>query len=125
MLPRNYRLTAYNDSGAAVDVTVTARRWKFDSNGAVVFEGAEATLLSATGVADGTLATPGAGEDNSTDAYIGMDGVMSLANGTGTDIVTLFLEPSTDDGTSWPSVQNGIPLAAGVPDDNDEVAFSA
>lgn len=125
MLPRNYRLTAYNNSGAAVDVTVTARRWKFDSNGAVSFEGSEATLLSATSVSDGTLATPGSGEDNTTDAYIGMDGVMSLANGTGTGIVTLFLEPSTDGGTSWPSSQDGIPLASGVPNDGDEVAFSA
>lgn len=124
MLPRDYRLTAYNDSGAAVDVTVTARRWKFDSNGAVTFEGTEATLLSATSVSDATLTT-GTAQTNDTDAYIGMDGVMSLANGAGTGIVTLFLEPSTDGGASWPSAQDGIPLASGVPNDGDEVAFSA
>lgn len=125
MLPRNYRLTAYNNSGSGVDITVTVRRWKFNSSGAVVYEASEATLLSTTGTANTTLAVPASGEDNSTDAYIGMSGVMSLANGTGTGIVTLLLEPSTDGGTSWPTAEDAIPLCSGVPNNTDKVAFTA
>ena len=120
MLPRNYRITVYNDSGASADITVTARRWKIDSNGAVVFEATEATLLTATGAADASLST-GTVQDNSSDLYIGLSGVMSLT-GDGAGIVTVFLEPSTDGGTAWPSSQNGIPLGAGVP--GDDIAFT-
>ena len=124
MLTRNYRLTAYNDSGAAVDITVTVRRWKFDTDGAIVYEDTESTLLSTTGTEDATLAT-GTSQDNTTDKWIGIGGIMTLENGTGTGVVTLFLEPSTDDGTTWPVEQRGIPLVAGIPDDNDRVAFTA
>jgi len=120
MLPRNYRFSVYNDSGSSVDVTTTVRRWKFTSQGVVDFEGSEATLLSATGLADDTLAT-GTAQDNSTDAYIGASGVMQLT-GSGSGVVTLFLEPSTDGGSSWPSAEKGIPIAAGIP--GDDVAFT-
>lgn len=124
MLPRNYRLSAYNDSGASVDVTITVRRWKFDSNGAVVYEASEATVLSATGVADATLAA-GNAQDNTTDGWIGLSGVLSLANGTGSQVVTVFLEPSTDGGTTWPGAQDGIPLIGGQPSIDSTVAFIA
>lgn len=123
MLPRNYRVSAYNDSGASVDVTVTARRWKLDSNGAVVYESSEATLLSVTGVADTTRAT-GTAQDNTTDGWIGFDGIAKVDGGS-SGVVTILLEASTDGGTSWPTAQGGIPIGAAVPSEDRDIVVIA
>lgn len=125
MLPRNYRITAYNDSGASCDVTVTARRWYIDpSTGKPTYEASEATLLSATGVADGALAT-GTAQDNDADGFIGLDGLVVLSSGTGTGLVNVFIEDSTDGGTTWPTSQDGVPLGGGVPNDGDQFPVQA
>jgi hypothetical protein len=109
MLPRNYRITALNDTGASVDITVTARRWKFGTGGAAEYEAAEATLLTASAVADAALAT-GTAQDNSADGYIGAS-LHVATTGTGTaNVVTIFLEVSTDGGVTWPTAGDGIPV---------------
>jgi hypothetical protein len=111
MLPRNYRLAALNDTGASVDITVTARRWRFGSGGAALYEAAEATLLTASALADAALAT-GTAQDNSADGYVGASlHVATTGAGTG-GVVTVFLEVSTDGGTTWPTAGEGIPVGA-------------
>lgn len=113
MLGHTYRYAAYNASGASVDVTITELRWKFSSNGAVVWS-SETTRMNAQTVADAAQEESST-IDNSTDLYIGAQ-LTVVAAGSGSDgVVTIFLEQSTDGGTDWPGDQGGIPIGAVVP----------
>lgn len=119
MLGHTYRYAAYNDSGASVDVTLTERKWRIDSNGAIEWS-SESTPLSAVSVSDGAQ-EESSSTDNSTDGYIGAE-LMLSCSGSGTDgVVTIFLEISTDGGTDWPGDEGGIPIGSiepGGPDTN-------
>ena len=107
MLGNYYRWQVYNGTGAAVVVTVDVRQWKFDSSGALVFA-AETTPINASSA--GTLAyTNSAGISNATDKYIGaqLTALFDVATAV-TGAVSVFLQQSTDSGTTWPSDGQGL-----------------
>jgi hypothetical protein len=102
MLPRNYRVTAFNAAGATATVTVKARRWKINSSGVLEYEASEATLLSGVSVSNAAYSSS-TGQDNSSALYFGMSLTFTVAipSGTLAGNVTLFFERSTDGGTTW------------------------
>ena len=102
MLGHTYRYQVYNGTGVSVTVTVKHRRWKFDADGSII-NAAEATPISAASV--GTLAySNSATIDNSTDKHLGADILATFAPGaSATGTVSLFIQRSTDGGTTWPS----------------------
>ena len=109
-LGHTWRLRASNTQNQAITVTVKARYWKYASDGSITWS-AEQTLVSAVSVAATTGSTASSTIDNSTDKYLGMTitGSFTAAattNGTGT--VALYVERSTDGGTTWPTQDKGI-----------------
>jgi hypothetical protein len=106
MLGTYFRYQVYNGTGVTVTVTIDEIRWKFASDGSLTFS-AEQTPISASAISTVSYGNS-SGINNSTDKYIGADltvlfDVASSATGT----VTVFLQRSTDSGTTWPSNGQG------------------
>lgn len=106
-LPRNYRFKIQNATGQTITqdngITVRARRVKLDSNGALSFEGSEATILD-NGTTDVTANSyfAGTAQDNSTDKWLGGDfEFVVTAPVSSNGDVRLFFERSTDGGTDF------------------------
>lgn len=111
MLGHTYRYQVYNGTGVSVTCTVKHRRWKFGTDGSIT-DAAEATPINAVSV--GTLAySNSATIDNSSDKYMGAAITVTFAPGaSATGTVMLFLQRSTDGGTTWPSDGLGEPVGA-------------
>ena len=110
MLGHTWRLRASNTQNQAITVTVKARYWKFASDGSITWS-TEQTLISAVSVSATTGTTASSTVDNSTDKYLGMTITASFtaaATTNGTGVVALYVERSTDGGTTWPSQDEGI-----------------
>ena len=115
MLGHTWRLRASNTQNQAITVTVKARYFKYASDGSLVWS-AEQTLINAQSVAATTgsfaMASP---VDNSTDKYRGAELTVEMAaaaatNGSG--VLAVYLERSTDGGTTWPTQDLGTWVAA-------------
>lgn len=108
MLGHTYRFQAYNDAGASCNVTIKGRRWKFSSTGALSFEASEATPFAAADVADGAAGN-GTTQDNSSNAYLGGEFLVTgvIAAGSPSGNVSIYLQRSTDAGSTWPDDQTG------------------
>lgn len=105
MLGHTYRYQVYNGTGVSVTVTVKDRPFKFASG--VYTPAAEATHVSAVSVATVAYETAST-VDNSSVVNIGSDITAVFApasSATGT--VSLFLQRSTDGGTTWPDTGLG------------------
>ena len=112
MLGRNYRISVNNQAGVNVDCTVQARRWKFASDGSITFD-SEAEIFNETAIANSTSAwTEDTAVDNSSDKWIGADlEILVTPSASATGIVSVQIQRSTDDGTTWPSDGQGEPVA--------------
>lgn len=107
MLGRTYRYQVYNNTGTSVTFTVKERPWKFGSDGALAYAAAEGAPISAASVGAATYGTS-SGTDNSTTLYLGADVTWTAtpsASATGT--VALYIQRSTDGGTTWPTSGRG------------------
>lgn len=103
MLGHTWRLRASNTQNQNITVTVTARYFKFASDGSLAWS-AEQTLINGTSVAATSGTTASATVDNSANKYLGAEVTLSCTaatatNGTGT--LALTLERSTDGGATW------------------------
>lgn len=102
MLGHTYRYQVYNGTGVSNTVTVKDRKWKFGTDGSLT-NAAEATQFSAVSVSTVSYSN-GSSVDNSTDKNLGAHLTVTFApasSASGT--VTLYLQRSTDGGTTWPS----------------------
>jgi hypothetical protein len=115
-LGRNYRFHVANAVGqtiAAAAITLTARRWYYSSTGVQTWEASQASLYSNASVANGGFDSS-SGIDNSavTPApFLGAEFIYSVtvpASSSGT--VSLYLQRSTDGGTTWPDNGTGTLL---------------
>ena len=107
-LGRNYRIRAWNTQNQAITVAVLARRWKYGTDGSIT-DDSEVTLLTSVSVAATSGVQVGSNIDNSAgaDKWLGVNLTVAFTaavttNSTGT--VSLFLEQSTDGGSTWPAV---------------------
>lgn len=106
MLSHTYRYQVYNGTGVSVTVTVKDRKWKFGTDGSVT-NAAEATQFSAVSVSTVNYSNAST-VDNSSDKYTAADLLATFAPGaSATGTVTLFIQRSTDGGTTWPSDGRG------------------
>lgn len=109
MLGHTYRYHVFNGTAVSVTVTVKTRAWKFGSDGSRT-DASEATRISAVSVGAGAYSSSST-VDNSTDKNLGADIQFTAAPGSSaTGNVTLYLQTSTDGGTTWPSNGQGLPL---------------
>lgn len=119
MLGRNYRFSVNNQCGVSVTVTIKARRWKFASDGALSFD-SEVTVFNVAGIASSSTAwTRDTALDNSAaaDKWLGADLVVTVTpassvTNSATTNVTMQIERSTDNATSWPDQGRGETLDA-------------
>ena len=111
MLGHTYRYHVYNGTGASVTCTVKARAMKFASDGSRT-DDTEATHISAVSVGAGAYSNSST-VDNSTAKQLGADVQFVAAPGaSATGTVALYLQRSTDGGTTWPANGQGEPVAA-------------
>lgn len=109
MLGHYFRLRASNTQNQNITVTLTARYWKFDSSGAIVYS-TEQTLISAVSVSATSGTTASSDIDNSTNLYLGAEFTLNCtaaATTNGTGVLAMTLERSTDAGTTWPTAAQG------------------
>ena len=109
MLGHYYRFRIQNTQNQAITCALTARLWKFASDGSITWS-SEVTLIASGSVSATTGTTASSNYDNSSDKWLGAELTLSTTaavttNGTGTVAVTL--ERSTDGGTSWPTAGQG------------------
>lgn len=115
MLGRNYRFVAANNLGQTMDiasVVIKARRWKYNSTGVKTWEASEASIASNAGTIASNAYSAGAAVDNSSDAYAGGTFKLTVvAPASASGSVTIWLQNSTDGGTTWPDNGRGIKVA--------------
>ncbi|WP_396180128.1 hypothetical protein [Flavobacterium sp.] len=104
-LGEHYRWQVYNGTGVSVTCTVKDEPFKYGTDGALSFT-AEATQINAVSV--GTLAYSNSSTiNNGTAKNLGAHVTFTAApSASATGTVSLFLQRSTDGGTTWPS--NGL-----------------
>jgi hypothetical protein len=119
VLGRTYRFVVLNNMGAAFAsgaIVIKARRWNFNSSGVQTWEASEASVLSSTSLTGNAAYNKDcAAVDNSTNAYLGGEFEVKAttpASGTSaTGSVTVYIENSTDGGTTWPDDGQGDVVA--------------
>lgn len=106
-----FRYQVYNGTGGTVTVTIDEKRWKYASDGSLTWS-AEQTPINASAITTATY-DESSGIDNSTDDYLGAEltVLMDVASSL-TGAVTVFLQHSTDGGTTWPSDGQGIVIGS-------------
>lgn len=110
MLGHTYRYQVYNGTGVGCTVTLTERPWKFDSSGARV-DASESARISAVSIATVSY-DESSTIDNSSVLNLGADVVITLTPASSaTGSLLVYLQRSTDGGTTWPSDGKGQPLA--------------
>ena len=114
MLPKFYKFHAVNNAGATIEcstdhpnnvIEVFVEEWKIDGDGAVEYAGETTALDCGTDLADGS-AFEGAAQDNSAELDVGLHGRLHVkTDATVADAkrVDLYVEWSTDGGTTYPS----------------------
>ena len=111
MLGHTYRYHVYNGTGVSVTCTVKARAMKFASDGSRT-DDSEATHINAVSVGTGAYSSSST-VDNSTAKQLFADVQFTAAPGaSATGTVALYLQRSTDGGTTWPANGQGQQIAA-------------
>ena len=111
MLGTYFRYQVYNGTGVTVTVTIDEIRWKFASDGSLTFS-AEQTPISASAISTVSYGNS-SGINNGTDKYIGADlTVLFDVASSATGAVMVYLQRSTDGGTTWPSDGQGELIGA-------------
>jgi hypothetical protein len=106
-LGNHYRWQVYNGTGSTVTVTLDAMLWKFGTDGSLTFS-AESTPISASALTTLTYGNS-SGVSNASDKYIGAQlTALFDVSGSTTGAVSVFLQQSTDAGTTWPSDGQGL-----------------
>jgi hypothetical protein len=104
-LGEHYRYQVYNGTGVSVTCTVKHEPFKYGTDGSLTFT-AESTQINGVSVATVSYSNSST-IDNSTAKNLGAHVTFTAAPGaSATGTVSLFLQRSTDGGTTWPS--NGL-----------------
>lgn len=115
MLGSHYRFQAKNATGQTItasSITVRTRRDKYGSDGSLTLEATEATVLSSGSTLANAAFLSGTTVDNTTDKWLGGTFIFAVtAPASAAGDVTLWLQHSTDGGTTWPDDGTGIQVA--------------
>lgn len=119
-LGKTWRLVADNRSGVALaagGIVAKYRRWKFDSSGIYTPEASEQSITLAASLANAsTAASSSITNDASGEFYLGADFRLEYAGlaSASTGSVSVFLQTSTDGGTTWPDITTLLVQGRGV-----------
>ncbi len=114
MLGANWRIVVKNATGATSGaVSVKGKRWKPNSSGEYDPENTEQTFFSVSTITSGSYSTgSGVSNDAAGENYYGATMAVSITNGTSAGDYEVWLQTSTDGGTTWPN--NGAGTLLGV-----------
>lgn len=108
MLGHTYRYQVYNGTGVSVTVTLKARSYQGEGSGRT--DAAEVTHISAAATAAGAYAN---GSTQSATKDTGAHITFTFAPASSaTGRVQVYLQTSTDGGTTWPDNGKGLPVAS-------------
>lgn len=106
-----WRITLKNATGAtgsATASTIKGKRWKPDANGGVDWDDTEQSFVSVSSLGSGSYSN---GTSFSNDAagehYWGVTLAFHIVNGTSAGNWEVWLQHSTDGGTTWPTNGQG------------------
>lgn len=110
LLGRNWRLQVENQTGVTIAIngcTIKARRYKFVS-GDIDYDASEQGIFDNSGtIADGAYDESSA-QDNSTADMLGGEFELTVTTtGSPSGYVAVYLQKSTDAGTTWPDDGEG------------------
>jgi hypothetical protein len=115
VLAAHWRIQVKNATGATSGaVSVKGKRWKPGISGEIDHEDTEQTFLSVASIASGAFAAPsnpGISNDGAGEGYHGVQLSVSIANGSSAGNYELYLQHSSDGGTTWPSDGEGELIA--------------
>ena len=111
MLGEYYRYQVYNGTGVSVTCTVKEQAFKFASDGSLT-TASEAARISAVSVSTVSYSNSST-VNNSSDKNLGSNITVTFAPGSSaTGTVSLYLQRSTDGGSTWPSDGKGVFLGS-------------
>lgn len=106
-LGRHWRIQIKNATGGTSGaITVDLRRWKPGSSGEKSFEASEQAAIDIASLSSGGYSNSST-FDNSSDGYWGFNGTVAITNGSSAGNYELYVQTSTDGGTTWPSDGEG------------------
>jgi hypothetical protein len=105
MLGKTYRLVVLNESGAAFTaLTCYLEPWKLGTDGSITY-GSEITVAGLSTTLADDAADASDTIDNSTNKYMGFNGIWSFTVGTTqSGTASIYLQQSPDGGTDWPTI---------------------
>jgi hypothetical protein len=108
-LAANWRIQIKNSTGATSGaVSVKGKRWVPGSSGEINFEDSEQTFASDTTIASGAyLSGSSISNDGVGEGYHGVQLSISITNGSSAGNYELYLQHSSDGGTTWPDAGEG------------------
>lgn len=124
-LAQDWRLALFNQTGITISnfpnsgPTVVGRRVRFDTNGSLSYEAVHVSFfsissLSGNGIGNGSY-QPGSSFSNTASTWLGGEFVFSagtVSNASGN--LTLYLEFSTDGGSTWPTPASANGAGGGI-----------
>lgn len=110
-LAANWRIQVKNATGATSGaVSAKGKRWKPGISGEIDHEDTEQTFLSVASIASGAFAAPsnpGISNDGAGEGYYGAQLSISITNGSSAGNYEIYLQHSSDGGTTWPDDGEG------------------
>jgi hypothetical protein len=110
-LAANWRIQVKNATGQTSGaVSIKGKRWKPGSSGEIDHEDTEQTFLSVASIASGAFAAPsnpGISNDGTGEGYHGVQLSISITNGSSAGNYEIYLQHSSDGGTTWPDDGEG------------------
>ncbi len=110
ILGPTWRIQVYNGSGATSGaITVKGKRWKPNSSdGRADYEDTEQTFFNVASLANATYSSGSAiSNDATTEGYYGVALSISITGSTATGEYRVYLQRSTNGGTTWPDNAGG------------------
>lgn len=110
-LGNTWRFHVKNATGgvsSATASTIKGKRWKPGSAGEADYEASEQTLFSNGSIASGGYANGSANDNDVSGAgYYGLAGLITIVNGSSAGYYEIYIQQSSDGGTTWPDNGQG------------------
>lgn len=109
VLGEHYRWQVYNGTGVSVTCTVKEKPFKYASDGSLTI-GTESTQINAVSVSTVSYSNSSTINNGTAKNLFSHVTFTAAPGASATGTVTLFLQHSTDGGTTWPANGRGIPV---------------
>lgn len=108
-LGRSWRFQVRNTTGTTSGAcSIDGYRWKPGTSGEADYETSPVSFFTASSIASGAYANGNTYNNDDTGAgFYGLSGLMTMLNGSGTGNFEIYIQQSSDGGTTWPTDGRG------------------